>query len=146
MFLLILCVVTGIIAGALTAFLDFCMLRGEILEGIRIYFAKRAAKRIDRARGNSLMSDMLNEVLYETKYDTFDTRINETNYAYWQIALHDKRFVAWMCPTCLNVRVTLLVFILTLAVFWSFFPSWGVILIFYLGVFTVSFLLISKIG
>lgn len=144
MFLLILCLTGGLIAGALTAFLDFSMLRGEIFEGVRIYFARRAARRIDRARGDDVYSSLLEEVLTRD-FNNFDERINETNQVYWQLAIHDKRLVGWLCPTCLNVRVTLLVFILIASVFWHFFPSWGVLVIFYLGMFAVSYLVMQKI-
>ncbi len=84
-----------------TSVLDAYMKKGEILDFIRLYVARKLAKEHGIEFNEKEFNDFSS---YETAYPFFE-RQEKYNSFYWAIAFFDKRMKMVLCPDCFSVYI-----------------------------------------
>ena len=108
--LLIISAVIGVLNGALAHYLDLLMTKGHVLDFVREWAARRAAKK----GGIDELFDTLPE------FETWEQRADIYGQLYWNIAKTRKGFTRWICPYCMSAYTFFPVLALVLT-----YGQWG---------------------
>lgn len=92
-------ILTGFLSSGIARYLDFLMTKGHVLDFVREWAARRAAKKVG-----------LLELFDGIDGENWDNRADIYDQIYWHIAKERKRFTIWICVFCISVWILYLIF------------------------------------
>ena len=132
--LLITTIILGVATAGTAKQLDFWMDYGHVLGGLRMWRARRSAKKQGRLEEFDGKAVKRKELFFPERVSAFDR-------LYWELTAGDKGLTPWLCVKCLCGRISLVVGI---AMLFFFGFSWVILGAAYLQM-VIAFIVLQKL-